>query len=842
MKFYKRKSPSKQNLSLGSPLTNLHELDMNSFILILNRQGIIKDFKGNVTQGEHVIKVGESYMGYLSPGEHEKYARHMENALRGNVEHFSSKGMQNNIEFEFKITMFPFRDNSQQIDGLYCMLQTIMPVNGGEESNDSEIRNHIYVNSKELSGILDDKGIVKFISPAVKPLLGYEESECIGRSFLDFLESENAESVRKQWNKLMHLPDSSQTLELKILNTYGEIREFQLKVTNYLSDPKLKGFFFNSVDIGEIKKRDERIHYLTNYDYVTGLPNRKVFIEKADIELKIAELLSKKFAIFVLNIRNYKMINRAFGHDFGDRYVDKVAAKLKKQLGDQIEIIGRIGSNEFAILTKFLENENVASRLASEVRSIFDQPLYIDDYELLITTRMGIAMYPAAGTTSGELLRNASAALHSAPKHLKNSYHYYSDTTSGVLRKELILTKDIASAIENEQLEVYFQPIYKAHTNRIASVEALIRWNHPPYGLLTPADFLQLAEDMGEISKIGEWVLESTCRSLAEWHQKNIYIKAAVNVSAMQFYAEDLPTTFFNITQKYNIDPKWIEIEITESALLNEEEIPESLERLDDFGFGIVLDDFGTGYNSLKKLKDMRPRKIKVDRSFVDNVLEDERSKTITTSIIGMAKLLSIEVVAEGVETSEQKDFLLDLECDFFQGYLFSRPITEENVTKLLTREQELLDSKDNVVNRRKYFRVSSDPPFKARMTIDEVNGKKVKVGNVNVLITNIGPGGLYFISTVELPQRQDVVVKFTIELFGEIHFFYANLIHGREEKDLFGYGVSFLADEKTRNAYIQLFHRVEVRLNQPSAYDDLPLLEGTRSSYFENDVNKNRA
>lgn len=550
MKFYKRKSSSMQNISLGSALTNVHELDRDSFILILNRQGIIIDFKGNVSQGEDIIKIGESYKGYLSPGEQGKYARHMENALQGNIEHFSAKGMQNNVEFEFKITMFPFRDSSQQIDGLYCMLQSILPVNGKEDSDDSEIRNHIYVNSKELSGILDEKGTVKFISPAVKPLLGYEEHECIGRSFLDFLASENAENIRKQWNKLMHFPGSSQTFEMKILSTDGEIKEFQLKVTNYLSDPKLKGFFFSSVDIGEIKKRDERIHYLTNYDYVTGLPNRKVFIEKADIELKIAELLSKKFAVFVLNIRNYKLINRAFGHEFGDRYVDKIASKLKKQLGEQIEMIGRIGSNEFAILTKFLESKDITSRLASSVRAIFDEPLYIDDYELLITTSMGIAMYPTAGTTSGELLMNASAALHSAPKHLKNSYHYYSDTTSSLLRKELILTKDIASAIENEQLEVYFQPIYKAHTNRIAVVEALVRWNHPTLGLLTPADFLQLAEDTGEIIKIGEWVMESTCRSLAEWHQKNLNIKAAVNVSAMQFYAEDLPTTFFQYRAK----------------------------------------------------------------------------------------------------------------------------------------------------------------------------------------------------------------------------------------------------------------------------------------------------
>lgn len=781
MKFYKRKSSSMQNISLGSALTNVHELDRDSFILILNRQGIIIDFKGNVSQGEDIIKIGESYKGYLSPGEQGKYARHMENALQGNIEHFSAKGMQNNVEFEFKITMFPFRDSSQQIDGLYCMLQSILPVNGKEDSDDSEIRNHIYVNSKELSGILDEKGTVKFISPAVKPLLGYEEHECIGRSFLDFLASENAENIRKQWNKLMHFPGSSQTFEMKILSTDGEIKEFQLKVTNYLSDPKLKGFFFSSVDIGEIKKRDERIHYLTNYDYVTGLPNRKVFIEKADIELKIAELLSKKFAVFVLNIRNYKLINRAFGHEFGDRYVDKIASKLKKQLGEQIEMIGRIGSNEFAILTKFLESKDVTSRLASSVRAIFDEPLYIDDYELLITTSMGIAMYPTAGTTSGELLMNASAALHSAPKHLKNSYHYYSDTTSGLLRKELILTKDIASAIENEQLEVYFQPIYKAHTNRIAVVEALVRWNHPTLGLLTPADFLQLAEDTGEIIKIGEWVMESTCRSLAEWHQKNLNIKAAVNVSAMQFYAEDLPTTFFNIAQKYSIDPKWIEIEITESVLLIEEEIPESLERLKEFGFGIVLDDFGTGYNSLKVLKDMKPEKIKVDRSFVDKVLEDERSKTITTSIIGMAKMLSIEVVAEGVETKGQKDFLLELECDFFQGFLFSQPVSEENVTKLLIREQEVLDSKENVLNRRKYFRVSPDHPFKAQMTIDEVNGKKAKVGNVFVLIVNIGPGGLYFTSTVDLPQREDVILKFTIELFDETHFFYGKLIHSRE-------------------------------------------------------------
>ncbi|MDW0108794.1 EAL domain-containing protein [Sporosarcina aquimarina] len=834
MRFFKSKNKNTKNALPKSILASIDKVELGSFILIFNREGEIIEYKGNITENSGVIRLGQKYSDFLTEEEQEKFTIHMQKAISGSVQHFPFKGHQDNIDYEFNVTMFPIAEDSNNVSGLYCILHNIRLAGPEKESYPNQLKDYTYVDSKEITGMLDAHGVVQYITPTITFLLGYEEDECMGKSFKNFVAADRLVPILERWKKLVQVPNSTIQGELKMVDAKGQHRDFELSATNYLTDPAINGIVFSCKDIHELKKRDRRIHYLTNHDHLTGLPNRKVFLDKTELELNVAKLASEKLAVFVLKIQNFKNINSAFGHEFGDRSLLNIATQLHKLFGNDMELLGRSSSNEFVILTKFIPDKQAADVLATSMQEVFNEPFYIEGQELVMNTSLGIAMFPEGGGTAKELYKNASTALHACSEHLRNSHKFYSKTTTTVMKREFVLNNDITTALGKSQFEVYFQPTYHAHTNQISCAEALIRWNHPEYGILSPGEFIKLAEGTGEILPIGEWVMDSACRILSEWHRQQFKIKVAVNVSALQFLDVTLPEVFYEITQRYNLDPKWIEIEITESTLLNTKRIPLLLQQLQEMGFGIVLDDFGTGYNSLKSLQELQPEKIKVDRSFVEKMLVDDRSETITTSIIWMAKMLSVQVVSEGVETVEQRDRLADLECNYFQGYLYSRPVSAKNMTRLLQKQSELEDPREGEPERRNYFRVKPDSHLKAQMTINEVNGKKINVGIVNILVENIGPGGLYFISTVDLPQREDVVLKFSMELFGEEYFFFGKLIHTKSERQYFGYGVSFQADEKTRSTYIHLFNKVEVRLNQPNAYKDLPLLEGRMQTFLE--------
>ncbi len=324
------------------------------------------------------------------------------------------------------------------------------------------------------------------------------------------------------------------------------------------------------------------------------------------------------------------------------------------------------------------------------------------------------------------------------------------------------------------------------------------------------------------IIPIGEWVLRTVCKNVRLWHNTGNFIQASVNLSLVQFLQSGLVDMISSVLQENELDPKWLNIEITESTMMEQEEkVLGKIKELRELGIQISLDDFGTGYASFKSLRDIKPDILKIDRGLIKDIPSDKDSAEIVTSIIQLAQRLSIKVVAEGVEKIEQREFVSNLQCDWMQGYLFSRPVSEENILKLLNgkmnSEIESLPKKE----KRKYFRINLQYPLEAFMTVSEINGKKVQLGSTKVLVENIGPGGLRFVSNIKLPARSDIVLKFQTTIIDEEMTLYGTIVYDEEQENCYHYGVKFMVDEKQRDSLIKHFNQFQLQLKKD------PLLKG---------------
>ena len=320
------------------------------------------------------------------------------------------------------------------------------------------------------------------------------------------------------------------------------------------------------------------------------------------------------------------------------------------------------------------------------------------------------------------------------------------------------------------------------------------------------------------------------------WHNAGHFIKVSVNLSLIQFLQIGLVDMISNVLQENELDPKWLNIEITESTMMEQEEkVLGKIAQLRKLGIQISLDDFGTGYASFKSLRDIKPEILKIDRSLIKDIPSDKDSVEIVTSIIQLAHRLSIKVVAEGVETIEQKQFVSDLQCDWIQGYLYSRPVSEENIQKLFRGKFNPEANALPLKERRKYFRIDFKYPLEAFMTVAELNGKKVQLGNTKVLFENMGPGGLHFISNIKLPARSDIILKFQTKVINEDMTFYGTITYDAEQENLYRYGVKFIIDGKQRDYLIKQFNQFQLQLKKDPLLPGYPFVTENMQTYFSN-------
>ena len=435
-------------------------------------------------------------------------------------------------------------------------------------------------------------------------------------------------------------------------------------------------------DISERKKSEEKIEFMAYYDALTKLPNRTIFIEKLEVELK-----NKNSAgvVMFIDLDNFKTINDTLGHDYGDRLLEIISGKFKDNIKDK-DVVCRFGGDEFIILKPGIYSKTEIIGCAEDILSIFNEPFSIYEKSIYTTASIGISRYHKDGDNSITILKNADTAMYTAKTSGKNMFAFFNEEMHFGIERRIKIQAILRLAINNNSFELYYQPQIDIKSNKITGFEALLRLKHADMGFISPAEFIPIAEECGLIKEIGEWCLETACLKNKEWRDKGYdfgYI--SVNISAIQFQQGNFMEVIKRVLKETDLLPEFLEIEITETVLMRSlETTVKTLESLRELGIKIALDDFGTGYSSFSYLRKLPINTLKIDKSFVDGICLSPKEEAIAYGIIQLAHKMELQVVAEGVESQEQLELLKKQDCDKIQGYIFSKPITSDEAEKLL--------------------------------------------------------------------------------------------------------------------------------------------------------------
>jgi diguanylate cyclase (GGDEF)-like protein len=507
-----------------------------------------------------------------------------------------------------------------------------------------------------------------------------DDQEAVRKAFVATLKSSsNATDCR------ITLPDGSQ----HILN-------IQAKVTRDESG-RVTRMHGTIQDITERKDAEERIRCLAYYDSVTQLPNRVLFKEQLNRALARAKRQRGYVAVVFLDLDHFKRINDTLGHSLGDVLLQAVAKQLvecvrgedvvsRHAVEEVVNSVGRQGGDEFTLFfTEIRETQDVG-RAARRLLASLAKPFVLDGREIFVTASIGIALFPCDGEDEETLLMNADTAMYHAKAQGRNNFYFYDKSMNAAAAQRLSLENDLRRALQREEFYLHFQPQVDAATGRIFGNEALLRWQHPERGLVATSDFIPILEDSGLIVEVGEWVLKAACLQNKAWQDAGLPpVQIAVNISGLHFRLKNLIRAVKEALTVSGLDPQWLELEVTEGVLMQDTDVTmEILASLDEMGVRVSIDDFGTGYSSLSYLKRFSPDSLKIDRSFIRDMLTDPDDGAITRSIIAMAHGLRLKVVAEGVETMEQMQFLQIHKCDAVQGFYFSKPVPADQIPEML--------------------------------------------------------------------------------------------------------------------------------------------------------------
>ena len=445
------------------------------------------------------------------------------------------------------------------------------------------------------------------------------------------------------------------------------------------------------VDLSQNKQTQEKLNHLAYHDALTDLPNQVLFKDRLKQAIALSRRNDHLQAVLLLNLDRFKTINDSLGYTAGDRLLQSVAQRLTSCVRES-DTVARFGGDEFAILLTQIPRAQDAANVARAIKQTLDQAFLFEDQEIFVSSSIGISLYPQDGRDTAGLLKNAGAALDRAKVQGGNTFHFY--TAGGTTRalKQLVLESNLRPGLERSEFVVQYQPQVDVRGFQLVGMEALVRWQHPSLGLLYPKDFVPLAEESGLIIALGDWVMRTACAQNKSWQDAGLApMRLSVNFSARQFQQPTFITDVEQILKDTNLDPRWLELELTESSIMKDpEEAIEKLHELKLMGIKVAIDDFGTGYSSLNYLKRFPIDTLKIDKSFVSDVCKDPHDTAIVRAIINLGHALDLMVIAEGVETKEQLQYLSALECDAVQGFLFSKALSAAVFEELLVEQKRV--------------------------------------------------------------------------------------------------------------------------------------------------------
>ena len=552
------------------------------------------------------------------------------------------------------------------------------------------ITDSLFLYSSEGICITDPEGIIEKINPAFTAITGYTARDVLGKKTNILVSSyHSSEFYEDMWHRLK--TQGSWSGEIWNRRKNGEVYLEYLAITAVTNaHDKVVHYVALFHNISEIKASKDCELHQSLHDGLTGLPNRLLFVDHCEALVVRSPQQKESLAIILMGVDDFKNINELLGYEVGDLVLQHVATHIVKCCRIQ-DVVARMGGDQFALLIpEVMENPDDVLRLANRIMRELRKPFSIYDHRIFLKISFGIAIFPDHGITSQLLLQNAEMALYKAKELGKNRIVVYSDKVRDVLRRRVDLLHKMRLALERCEFELYFQPKVSFESCRITGAEALIRWRTEDNEIVSPDEFIPLVEKHDLIIPLGDWVVEEACRWLRIWHDHGYaQLTMAVNLAARQFLDPDLVDKLFSVLERNHLKVHSLHLEITEHTMV--EHLSETIgimERLAQYGFSISIDDFGTGFSSLAYLKQFPITTLKIDRSFIKNLPDDTHDKTIIDLIMSLAKSLEMSVVAEGVETREQFDFLRQLHCEEFQGYLCSRPLSPEDFERFIAENE----------------------------------------------------------------------------------------------------------------------------------------------------------
>ncbi len=563
--------------------------------------------------------------------------------------------------------------------------------------------------SPDIIYTLDKDGAFIFVNGRVQALLGYTREELLGKHYSMIVYPDDLEHARFAFNERRIGDRASTNVEIRLQTKNQGVRHFENRtIVAILSaqgiyatneEPASRYFMGTSGvarDITDRKKAEETIAFQAFHDLLTGLPNRILFKDRLGVALKQAKRKNKRVGVMFIDIDRFKLVNDTFGHAEGDLLLRAIASRLSATLrrGDTL---ARLGGDEFTVLLPDINQPEDAEVIARKVLEALATPVRLSQGEFRATVSVGIALFPRDGTTAEDLTRHADAAMYQVKRSGKNAFRFFDPELNSRHRDRIALENDLRGAVARGELDLHYQPQVSLATRDIVGLEALLRWNHPSLGAIPPTTFIQVAEEVGLIGELSNWVLETACTQLARWRADGVIApRVSINLSACDFQRGDVVGKIRACLGRHDVAPDRLEVEITESLMMNDTaDIAAKVRALREAGISVAIDDFGTGYSALAYLQRFPVSTLKIDRSFVRD-LEGPMTNPIISAITGIARGFELDLVAEGVESLEQADALRALGCEVMQGYLFARPAPAADVLGWLRQPERLFPGAGN--------------------------------------------------------------------------------------------------------------------------------------------------
>jgi diguanylate cyclase (GGDEF)-like protein/PAS domain S-box-containing protein len=557
--------------------------------------------------------------------------------------------------------------------------------------------------SPDIIYILDPEGNFTFINERVESLLGFAKNELVGKHYSLLVHHDDLEQAKYVFNERRIGKRASRNVELRLkckddgAPRFFETRTLPIEMSSMgiyanadnETHKSYLGTYGVARDVTDRKLAEETINFQAYHDLLTKLPNRALLRDRLSLAISQARRDDEMLAVMFLDLDRFKNINDSLGHMIGDELLQQVSTRLKSCLREG-DTLARFGGDEFTLLLpKVGEKREDVSAIANKITTTLKDPFMIDGHELYVSASIGIAMYPQDGNNMEALIKHADVAMYHVKGKGKNGFQFYSNDMNTPYFKNLSMETGIHKALLNNEFKLVYQPQINLKTGEIIGVEALLRWQHPEHGIISPSEFIPFAEESGLIVEVGHWVLKSALAELSRWQNAGLpNVRMSINMCARQLAENNIVSIIKRTLTDYSLPPDSLEIEITENTIMDDmDSIVRKLKELSEFGVTIAIDDFGTGYSSLSYLHRLPIQTLKIDRTFLKESRFNKGDNTIVNTIVAMAKGLQLNVVAEGVETQAQLDYLRSIDCHEAQGFLFGKPLPSDVIAQLLIQE-----------------------------------------------------------------------------------------------------------------------------------------------------------